>query len=525
MSTLPPAGHLSLDPEQLRAELPAPMIEARRWLLWDRDKVPHYTSGVRRSGTLDSPEDLSRLDTFDNALRAFRSGRYAGIGFALGPDADGIHWQGIDLDKLDEKPAAAAMAELLPGYVERSPSGRGLHALGIGRHFRTLGKNDTGIEAYAAGRYFTVTGDALRGDLEDLSEFVQGTLARAHSPRTSNAPTGDSTPPVLVTPDQVRELRSALFHMRSDGRDLWVRMAHALHELGDTGRGLWLDWSATSEKFDPADAARVWDSIKSADRTGYAAVFAAAQDAGWLNPRTRIDATDATDDDTETEHPADFAQVPIHDLGHADVPAPEYIVSPILPTGVPTLLGGHGGTGKSFLALVLAVCVAAGRDFMGLPLRRVRVMFYSAEDGKGVLRWRLQKICRALDIDPNELAEWLIVLDVTDVDPALFREAGESGVRAGVLTPAFAELNRGPPIPIPTGHHRQRQRHLRRERERKGTRSQLHARTRETGASDQWRRAAAGPYRQAHREGREGDRGLQRLHRLAQQRPVPPVSQ
>lgn len=156
----------------------------------------------------------------------------------------------------------------------------------------------------------------------------------------------------------------------------------------------------------------------------------------------RAEAPTAADEGSEPDHAPCFAQVPIHDLGHGDVPAPEYIVSPILPTGVPTLLGGHGGTGKSFLALVLAVCVAAGRDFMGMPVRRVRVMFYSAEDGKGVLRWRLQKICRALDIDSNELAEWLIVLDVTDAEPALFREAQESSVRVGVLTAAFTELSR-----------------------------------------------------------------------------------
>ena len=150
----------------------------------------------------------------------------------------------------------------------------------------------------------------------------------------------------------------------------------------------------------------------------------------------------ASNEDSEVDNVPCFALVPIDDLGHEDVPAPEYIVDAILPTGVPTLLGAHGGTGKSFLALVLAAYVATGRDFMGLRTQRVRVVFYSAEDGKKVIRWRLQKICRALDIDPGELSRWLVVLDVTDTDPALFREAQESGVRFGVLTVAFEALNR-----------------------------------------------------------------------------------
>jgi hypothetical protein len=91
-------------------------------------------------------------------------------------------------------------------------------------------------------------------------------------------------------------------------------------------------------------------------------------------PESRqAEAPPAADEGSEPDHAPCFAQVPIHDLGHADVPAPEYIVGRILPTGVPTLLGGHGGTGKFLLALVLAVFVAAGRDFMGLLLRRVQV--------------------------------------------------------------------------------------------------------------------------------------------------------
>lgn len=88
----------------------------------------------------------------------------------------------------------------------------------------------------------------------------------------------------LWVPAQVvTDLRSALNHVRSDDRELWVRMGHALHELGDTGRGLWLDWSQTSDSFDPINDPKQWDTFKPT-RTGYQAVFKAAQDAGWVNP-------------------------------------------------------------------------------------------------------------------------------------------------------------------------------------------------------------------------------------------------
>lgn len=296
----PSAG--GIDP--LRVEIPGALQAARRWLLWRAvpvpgrkpRKVPFYCDGSTRSGALDSPADLARLADFETAVSALKTGPYASIGFALGADETGQVWQGIDLDHIDARPELAALVDQLPGYVERSPSGTGVHAIGIGSDFATLGSNSTGIEAYAHGRFFTVTGDAIGGDPEDLEPFVRGTLAPLHSPpkprtvppqseatlneRRSSAANKSAT----ATPNQIAELRSALAHLRADDRDLWVRMGHALHEFGDTGRGLWMDWSATSEKFDPADAARAWDSFRPTN-TGHAAVFAEAQRQGWANPK------------------------------------------------------------------------------------------------------------------------------------------------------------------------------------------------------------------------------------------------
>lgn len=79
------------------------------------------------------------------------------------------------------------------------------------------------------------------------------------------------------------ELRSALASLRADDRDPWVRMGMALKDLGDVGRGLWIEWSQSSDKYDAADANRVWESLKP-ERTGYQAVFAEAQRHGWRNP-------------------------------------------------------------------------------------------------------------------------------------------------------------------------------------------------------------------------------------------------
>ena len=89
-----------------------------------------------------------------------------------------------------------------------------------------------------------------------------------------------------ATPDTIRDLKSALLHLRADDRDLWIRMGHSLKTIGEQGRGLWLDWSATSSKFDPRTEAATWHSFKPTS-TGYGAVFAEAQRQGWINPASR----------------------------------------------------------------------------------------------------------------------------------------------------------------------------------------------------------------------------------------------
>ncbi len=158
--------------DTLAAVIPDAMRRARRWLVYKLipnpdptkkpRKVPFYLDGTPRRGALDTPADLAKLGTFDEARTALKTGRYAGLGFALGQDGEG-YWQGIDLDHTDERPELAALADTLPGYVEWSPSGTGVHAIGYGRQFPALGSNASGIEAYSGGRFFTVTGRVIRG--------------------------------------------------------------------------------------------------------------------------------------------------------------------------------------------------------------------------------------------------------------------------------------------------------------------------------------------------------------------------
>lgn len=143
---------------------------------------------------------------------------------------------------------------------------------------------------------------------------------------------------------------------------------------------------------------------------------------------------------TLDEVAAPFERVPVADLLDTVPPAPLYWWQGLVPAGHVTLLGAHGGTGKSMLGLMLACAMAAGLPLFGLATRRAVVAYFSAEDPASVVRHRLHLICRAMGLDPAELEPRLHVLDATGGDPALFREVSAAGMRQGILTPTAQAL-------------------------------------------------------------------------------------
>lgn len=108
-------------------------------------------------------------------------------------------------------------------------------------------------------------------------------LERSGVDDTTQTETKTTATVVVLEPQSAQHLRSALLSMRSDDREFWVKCGLALHELGDVGRGLWLEWSVTSEKYEANDAARVWDSLNPTG-IGHKFIFAEAQRRGWVNP-------------------------------------------------------------------------------------------------------------------------------------------------------------------------------------------------------------------------------------------------
>jgi len=160
----------------VESHVPRMLLDLPVWLL-HRKKQPFYAEGTPRRGKLDSPADRARLVTFEDIIAALLIHGADGVGIALGAvSGTDLLLSGIDLDRcyadgqLDKR--AAMILATVQSYGERSPSREGLHFLGFGDIGTTRTKSGpVGLEIYSAGRYFTVTGDAVNDlGLANLSE-------------------------------------------------------------------------------------------------------------------------------------------------------------------------------------------------------------------------------------------------------------------------------------------------------------------------------------------------------------------
>lgn len=131
------------------------------------------------------------------------------------------------------------------------------------------------------------------------------------------------------------------------------------------------------------------------------------------------------------------APLDLEALADREPEPPKFIVPNWGPAGYAWLLAGHGGAGKSHIAATLAVCIAAGVPFLGLPVERRRVVLLSCEDREDVLHWRLTRIAAHVGVDLGSLRGWLVVLDLVGQDTILWTPDRGDGK---VLTAAYGTL-------------------------------------------------------------------------------------
>lgn len=136
---------------------------------------------------------------------------------------------------------------------------------------------------------------------------------------------------------------------------------------------------------------------------------------------------------------ASLTLVDIADVMTAQLDPVNYAVYPWMPRRHVTLFGGHGGIGKSSLALAICAHTACGLPFAGFEVQQCSVLFVSLEDEPSIVLYRLRKIIDAYTLPADSVLANMRLLDGTQGFAALMTEG--TGFNAEPeFTKAFREL-------------------------------------------------------------------------------------
>lgn len=333
------------------ASVPAELAARKQWLIWGYRpgeteakkyrKMPHYADGGRRAGGQGSDDDRRRLVTLAVAVDAVSRGDFDGVGFAFLP-GDGLI--GIDLDGMID-PESGEVSERCANiisacetYTEYSPSGKGVHIIGLGQIERSVKSNDIGVEVFCGSQFFTFTGRPWPGSMATVGEIPARTLTRlektieeakrARQGSASAEPESIPEDAPAIPPKAGGRQRSlaetvalaeeALAALAPDDYQEWIDLGMACKSgLGSAGYLVWDAWSSRSPKYaGAADTAKRWKTFKPSKIT-LAALFSRAEAQGWESPWAKAAKRKAT-----RKPKAAPAQVPEYDYGPAADMAP-----------------------------------------------------------------------------------------------------------------------------------------------------------------------------------------------------------
>ncbi len=180
-------------------QIPDELKARPQWVAWRYElKKGHWTKPPQnpRNGGYASTTDPMTWCCFDDALRAYLSGGFDGIGIVVRDDIVGIDLDHIiDSDGAIEPWAQEVVSQFDGCYVEHSPSGTGLRIFTLGEAQRS-GKGGPGnrLEIYDkdSPRFLTVTGQQASGAVRPapvaLHWLHDKFMQKAESPKSTQIP-------------------------------------------------------------------------------------------------------------------------------------------------------------------------------------------------------------------------------------------------------------------------------------------------------------------------------------------------
>lgn len=403
-------------------KLPDGLTRRTQWVLWkmeERDgkptKVPYQTSGEKARSN-----DPSTWSTYEEVC-AVRD-QYDGIGIMFG---DGL--AGIDLDHVEDdeirKAISRMVIETMDTYTEKSPSGTGIHLLFTGKIPAGRRKHTGyGFEIYEEGRFFTVTGQHVKGTPMTINERTEQ-AAQIHEnifpPKTERSsrlsqPSGDGIIEKIRASKQGDKF-SRLFAGDTTGyasqseADLALCSILAFWTGNDVGE--------MDRLFRVSGLMRPkWDEMRGEKTYGETTIESAAD----MTQETYHARDNGSRPAPEKVEPEGKPRVVILSAADAYKPQPpiEYIVDGLIPTGSVNVFYGEPGSKKTYSLLSMAVDVAGGLEWCGMSVEQSPVLIIDEESGKRRMLRRLHDALAGEQLGPDTPVYFVSLASFKMDDPA-----------------------------------------------------------------------------------------------------------
>ncbi|NTT26274.1 AAA family ATPase [Pseudomonas aeruginosa] len=302
------------------------------------------------------------------------------------------------------KPAGAVLLDSVDGFA--------------GVEFKSLGRQVVapGSVHPTGGVYRWAPDSPPLHRMPDLPARLVEAARRPERKRTTGA--GEIT---------AEQLAASLEHLDpTDFRehDAWCELMMACHHATDgAGRQEFIDWSTSDPEFADHEwiVGRRWDSLHAGrdDAVTIATLRRRLNEAGSdIAPPDAADDFDVWDEVEPIEPRARRRFLNVNDL--KALPPPRWLVPGLLVEDSVAAIYGAPESGKSFLALDIAMAVAGGVDWHGRRVTDGGVLYVAAEGASGLgKRVRAWEIDRGIDVGTFPL--WL---DHGEINLAAERDGG-----------------------------------------------------------------------------------------------------
>lgn len=378
--------------------IPEELRSYPQWVCHDAAKRPIDP----HTGQLADVTDPTTWGSFDQARAAHDAGNGVGIGFVF---TESDPFTGIDLDVPQGATPTAFQNEIynrFPSYTETSPSGRGLHIIVKGQVPAAIKDSAERVEVYTSGRYFTVTGNVVRGERPvDMQEGLDRLAAelRPQEPTASHSLDAPEDVSLVGDEDAVAFVRKSDKNRQNwDGENVddqsnaFGAIVGALALVGcsqDQARRLALDSPLVGNGPPHGRKTRTEKSARDFDRLWPGAVAKGAQERrerargiehGRQVAQSILAGWKAQDGAARRSR---FRVQHVSDLGDRE---PTYLIDGLIEERTYNVIYGGPGSGKTFGAIDQSACIATGQDYHGKAVRQGGVVYVLGEGVSGFNR-------------------------------------------------------------------------------------------------------------------------------------------